>query len=132
MSDCFAIAQQNCFPTSVAEVYADAAAAQVFASAIVLANKFRYQNAFCDPSPYCFTPCTQPQDISDDCNFNCIYRKYGNGCAYNVCSINQIDPCCTNNCPTLYTNPVQAEIRSFVESTYPQATKPLCYSCTSC
>jgi hypothetical protein len=85
-SDCYAIAQQNCFPTTVAEVYADAAASQVACYAIASANLDRYQNAFCTPDPYCFSPCGTPQDTSDDCGFQCIYRKYGNGCAYNLCN----------------------------------------------
>jgi len=130
-SNCFAIAQQNCFPTSVAEVYADAAAAQAYGSAIVLANKYRYQNAFIDPAPYCFTPCEKPYDSSDSCNFNCVYRKYANGCAYNVCNPYEQDTCCTNGCEQ-YSNPVQADIRAFVKDTYPQAEKAFCYSCTSC
>ena len=85
-SDCYAIAKQNCFPTSVAEVYADAAASQVACYAVTCANLNRYHNAFCPSDPYCFTPCDQPQDTSDDCGFQCIYRKYGNGCAYNLCN----------------------------------------------
>jgi len=85
-SDCYAIAKQNCFPTTVAEVYADAAASQVACSAVATANLNRYHNAFCSPNPYCFTPCEQPQDTTDDCGFQCIYRKYGNGCAYNLCN----------------------------------------------
>jgi hypothetical protein len=132
MSDCFAIAQQNCFPTSVAEVYADAAAAQVYGSAVIKANKYRYQNAFIDPSPYCFSPCGQPQDTSDSCNYNCIYRKYGNGCAINVCNPFDQNLACSSGGPNLYSNPVQAEIRAFTEKTYPQVLKAFCYSCTSC
>jgi len=95
-SDCYAIAKQNCFPTSAAEVYADAAASQVACYAINCANLNRYENAFCPPSPYCFTPCENPQDITDDCGFQCIYRKYGNGCAVNLCNIYDQYASCTS------------------------------------
>lgn len=87
-SDCYAIAQQNCFPTSVAEVYADAAASQLACYCISSANLDRYENAFCPPGPYCTTTdCEAPQDAAADCGFECVYRKYGYGCAVNLCRL---------------------------------------------
>jgi len=119
LPDCYKLSLNCNFPTTVGEVYG-LVALEAAASAAYSSTNTQYQNAFCSPSKvYCLDPCPPlPQDLTDECNFECVYKKYGTGCAANCCSVGYNTTCTTGTCST-YVNPVTAKIRAFIASTYP-------------
>lgn len=87
MSNCFILPNNDCFPSTVSQVFDNLANCNAYTSQVVIANQNRYQNAFCPTNPFCFVPCTIPYDETDFCLFNNIYKKYSNICGYQSCCV---------------------------------------------
>uniref|UniRef100_A0A6C0K263 Uncharacterized protein n=1 Tax=viral metagenome TaxID=1070528 RepID=A0A6C0K263_9ZZZZ len=120
LPNCYQLAINCNFPTTVAEVYGLAALEAAEASALSNVN-VQYQNAFCTPSTtYCFDPCPPlPQDLTDTCNFQCVYKKYGTGCATDCC--NGVSQCTASGSSSTYSNPVIKALENFYNTAYPAA-----------
>jgi hypothetical protein len=122
LPDCYKLSLNCNFPTTVGEVY-ELVALESAASAAYSSTKLQYQNAFCSPSKvYCLDPCPPlPQDLTDECDFECVYKKYGTGCAVDCCSTStEYNTTCTSTTSS-YVNPVTAQIKSFLNFKYPDA-----------
>lgn len=121
LPNCYQLAINCNFPTSVAEVYG-LVALEVAESSALLKTQTQYQNAFCAPKTYCLDPCPPlPQNLTDTCNFECVYKKYGTGCATNCCAIGYNTSCTSSAGSTPYVNPAIAALKAFIVSTYPAA-----------
>lgn len=140
LPNCYQLAINCNFPTTVAEVYGLAALEAAEASALSNAN-VQYQNAFCTPSTtYCFDPCPPlPQDLTDTCNFECVYKKYGTGCATNCCTIGYGScgvgsnaRCTAPDSSSTYSNPVTTALKNFYNKAYPAAVAAANATGTSC